>query len=159
VCDNGNKRLCLFDAGTGVVLNCHRMGDQPPSDAEIVEDGDGVRGWYVPYTYYNRVAHVFASGADPVVLGGVPLYGMSLWGNEVVEEPRVVHWVEGLGLVVREARRLKVFCTPDEALAWAMSRPRVAWMTAVARAGAAAVAAAEAATGMAPGGGKVSRRT
>ncbi len=135
VADTGNGRASVFRVGDGGLVRHMATGRRFMVDVEEVEGG-----WLVACYYLHRVELV--CGSDGGVGGGWPFLGKAGGrrgiGDGEFYSPTTLTVVPGLGLVVREwgnVGRLQVFATPDAIAMAAMSPDRVAWMTAVARAG------------------------
>ncbi len=134
VADTGNGRASVFRVGDGGFVRHMATGLSSPRD---VEEVDG--GWLVACYYLHRVE--LACVGDGGFGGGWPSVGKAGGGAGSGDGefwyPTALAVVPALGLLVREYgnRRLQVFATPDAIVMAAMSPDRVAWMTAVARAG------------------------
>jgi hypothetical protein len=135
VADTGNGRANMFRVGDGGLVRHIATDLRNPVDVEEVEGG-----WLVACLAPHSVEFVSnrgvvggAGGARPSL--GKPGGGYGS-GDGEFHRPSALAVVPGLGLVVREVAtcRLQVFATPDAVAMASMSRMRIAWMGAVARA-------------------------
>jgi hypothetical protein len=133
VADAGNNRTSVFRVGDGGFVRHIATGLRYPRDVVEVEGG-----WLVVCSGSSSVEFVGDGIGDDGV--GRPSLGKAGGGHGSGDGefngPTALAMVLGLGLVVREHGndRLQVFVTPDTIAMAAMSRMRVAWLVAVARA-------------------------
>jgi hypothetical protein len=134
VADCLNDRASVFRVGDGGFLRHLAKGLSCPFDVEEVEGG-----WLVACGYPSHAVEFVGDDVGGVD-GGRSFLGKAGGGQGIGDGefcwPTALAVVPGLGLVVRERGngRLQVFATPDAVAMAAMSRSRVAWMGAVARA-------------------------
>jgi hypothetical protein len=134
VTDWDKDRASVFRVGDGGFVRHVATGVNCPYDVEEVEGGWLVACGHPSHTVEFVCDDVGGDGGGRPSLGkaggGCGIGDGDFWG------PTALAVVPGLGLVVREFvnERLQVFATPDAIAMAAMSRSRVAWMGAVARA-------------------------
>jgi hypothetical protein len=135
VADTGNDRASVFRVSDGGFVRHTATGLRCPHDVEEVEGG-----WLVACGHPWHTVKFVGDGVGGVCAGRPSLGraggGSGSWDGEL-HWPNALAVVPGLGLAVREhgnGGRVQVFATPDTIAMAAMSRDRVAWMGAVARA-------------------------
>jgi hypothetical protein len=134
VADSGNDRASMFRVADGGFVRHIATGLIWQLDVEEVEGG-----WLVSCGHPSHSV-VFVGDGTGGDGGGRPSLGKAGGGygsgDGEFSSPTALAVVPGLGLVVRENQscRVQVFATPDTIAMATVSRSRVAWMGAVARA-------------------------
>lgn len=131
VADMANGRVAEFDVHTGAWI-----GDVTRSVRGMTDVEECAGGWLVVCSSSNLVAQVLE------VVGPASMPSSSKWaivstfGRRSLQLPCSMALVPCVGMLVRQAGvdgALELFCSQEDVNMAGMSRPRVAWMVAVAR--------------------------
>lgn len=131
VADSANGRVSLFRAADGAFVRHLAVGLSCPADVEKYQNG-----WLVACAGTNSVEFVGRGGFRGAPLGA--RHGGYSSRVREFKSPEALALIPGIGLVVREAGscgRLQAFASGEARAMAAMSRARVAWMSAAVRAG------------------------